>query len=69
MRRRTTHANERSVSSPSSLVSPLERSSFFYEPDALVPAVLEIPAAGHPYDVHKDGILRHADFVSLEDYI
>ena len=23
-----------------------------------MPAVLEIPAAGHPYDVHKDGILR-----------
>jgi hypothetical protein len=37
--------------------------------DSLVPAVLEIPVTGHPYDVHRDGILKYAHFANLEEYV
>jgi vacuolar-type H+-ATPase subunit F/Vma7 len=37
--------------------------------DAPIPAVLEIPSADGRYDVHRDGILRHAGLVAVSDYV
>ena len=37
--------------------------------ESLIPAVLEIPVTGHPYDVHRDSILKYADFVPIEEYV